>query len=175
MTNRTLTTASATLAMIAMTFAGAANGQHDDQDNVAAQASDAANEISDTAYAIGETATDTAQAGVDAVGDIVEEPYGGAANVSAQLDAVLTNDAVIRSSDGEILGTVYKTDKDGDHVLIDLDGEMEGEDTRAIENAAVRTSSLMVLEEGEVMLDMTSDQFARALRTSPEVQLNSDH
>lgn len=170
MTVRTLATKSAALTLMAMTIAGTAPAQAENEKSVAAQTSEAAGEIADTAYAIGETTTDTAQAGVDALGDVAKKAYGGASNISAQLDAALTGDTVIRSSDGEILGTVYKTDMDGDRVIIDLDGEMEGADTRAIENAAVRASSLSVLEDGEVMLDMTSEQFAQALRTSPEVQ-----
>merc|ERR1711974_547271 len=151
MTKRILT---ATTAAFVLAMAGGASAQSDNEADISAQASDAAGEIADTVYAIGESVTDTAQAGVEAVGDVAEKPYGGAANISAQLDAALTDDAVVRSSDGEILGTVYEFDRDGDRVLIDLDGEMEGADERAIENAAVQLASLSAGENG-VVVDMT--------------------
>ena len=161
----------ATTAAIAMMIAGAVSAQTtEDDDNVAAQAGDVAEEVGETIYAVGETATDTAQAGVDAVGDVAEEPYGGAANISAQLDAAITGDAVVRSSDGEILGTVYRTINDGARVLIDLDGEMEGADERAIENAAVRVSSLSATENG-LVLDMTRAEFSTALQTAQQQSL----
>ncbi|MCE0504431.1 MULTISPECIES: hypothetical protein [unclassified Roseivivax] len=171
MTYRMLTASTAAAAML---LAGAATAQDEDKDNVAAQAGDVAQEIGETFYAIGETATDTAQAGVGAVGELAEEPYGAAANISAQLDAALTADAVVRSSDGEILGTVTRTDLDGDRVMIDLDGEMEGADERALENAAVQVSSLSAAEgEGDLTLDMTRAEFETALRAAPQASLDA--
>ncbi|EPX83860.1 hypothetical protein [Salipiger mucosus] len=169
MTNRFLT-ATAAIAMIA---AGVASAQSDNEASVTAQASNAAGEIADTVYAIGETATDTAQAGVEAVGGAAEGAYAGASNISAQLDAAVTGDAVVHSSDGEVLGTIYETDMDADRVIIDLDGEMEGADERAIENAAVQVSSLDVTEDG-VVLDMSKAEFAAALQTAAEVEMRSD-
>ena len=170
MTKRILT---ATTAAFAIAIAGGASAQSDNEADISAQASDAAGEIADTVYAVGESATDTAQAGVEAVGDVAEEPYGGAANISAQLDAALTDDAVVRSSDGEILGTVYKFDRDADRVLIDLAGEMEGADDRAIENAAVQLASLSAGENG-VVVDMTEAQFSSALQTSTRANVVSE-
>ncbi|EPX75429.1 hypothetical protein [Salipiger mucosus] len=169
MTSRILTTTAA----IAMMAAGAVSAETENEASVTDQASAAAEEIGDTVYAIGETATDTAQAGVEAVGGTAEEAYDGAANISAELDAALTGDAVVRSSDGEVLGTVYETDMDADRVIVDLDGEMEGADDRAIENAAVQVSSLSAGEDG-VVLDMTEEEFAAALQTATRVDMSSD-
>ncbi|ETX29169.1 hypothetical protein [Roseivivax isoporae] len=170
MTKRALTLTSAALALA---LAGSATAQSDEDANIAAQASDAAGEIADTVYAIGETATDTAQAGIGAVGDVAEQPYGGAANISAQLDAALTGDAVVRSTDGEIIGTVSRTDRTDGHVIIDLDGEMEGADDRAIENAAVPIGAFSATETG-LVVNMSADQFATALQSAPERQMGAD-
>ncbi|MGR3823930.1 MAG: hypothetical protein ACU0A5_15285 [Salipiger marinus] len=168
MTKRFLATTTTALTLV---FAGAA-AQADDRASVSEQASEAAGAIADTAYAIGESATDAAQAGVEAVG--ADDAYSAASDVSAQLDAALTNDAVVRSSDGEVIGTVSKRDMTGSRVIIDLDGEMEGADERAIENAAVSVNRLSVNADEELVLNMSEEEFAAALRTATEVRVDDN-
>ncbi|SLN69761.1 hypothetical protein ROJ8625_03637 [Roseivivax jejudonensis] len=156
MMTRILTTTALTLGL-----AGAAAAQtvapSDDADmSVTGQAADAGREI-----------VDTGQAAVGAVGEAAEETYGAASNAAARLDAALTEDAVIRSSDGEIVGTVSRTDMDGDRVLVDLDGEMENQIARdGVETIALQTRSMMV-SDNTLMLDMTRAQLAAAIETGP--------
>ncbi|SEK36160.1 hypothetical protein SAMN05444413_101410 [Roseivivax marinus] len=144
----------------ALVLAGAAGAQTmqtpDDDMTVTGQAADAGQEI-----------VDTGQAAAGAVVEGAEETYGAASNAAAQIDAAVTEDAIVRSSDGEIVGTIYRTDLDGDRVLIDLDGEMENQIARdGVERVAVQVRSLMAGEEG-LMLDMSRDQFAAAIETGP--------
>lgn len=166
MTKRILTTTAA----LTFAIAGAAAAQDGDEStdmSVTNQAVNAGEEVVDTGQAAVDQTVNAAQATANAAGEAAEETYGAASNVSAQLDAALTEDAVVRSSDGEIIGTIYRTDLDGDRVLIDVDGELENTIARdGIENAAVSVSSLMVGNES-LMLDMTAAQFANALETGP--------
>lgn len=168
MTKRFLTTTTAALTMV---IAGAIGAQAENEASVTEQAAQAVDAIGDTAYAIGETATDTAQAGIEAVG--ADEIYSDAADVSAQLDAAITNDAIVRSSDGEIVGTVKKSEMDRGFVVIDLDGEMEGADERAIENASVRASQLSLNADEELVIDMTKAEFAAALNDAVKVRIDA--
>ncbi|ANT62380.1 hypothetical protein AYJ57_18385 [Salipiger sp. CCB-MM3] len=169
MTKRFLTT---TTAAITMVLAGAIGAQANNDASVKEQAAEAVDAIGDTAYAIGETATDTAQAGVEAVG--ADEAYSEASDISAQLDAALTDDAIVRSSDGEIIGTVLKSDTNQGLVVIDLDGEMEGADERPIENAAVRMSRLSANADQDLVLNMSKAEFASALNAATEVNVSTD-
>ena len=109
---------------------------------------------------------------MEAVG--ADDAYSAASDVSAQLDAALTNDAVVRSSDGEVIGTVSKRDMTASRVIIDLDGEMEGADDRAIENAAVSVNRLSVNADEELVLNMSEEEFAAALRTATEVRVDDN-
>ena len=133
--------------------------------SVTEQAGDVAEEVGETVYAIGESTTDAAQAGVDAVGGVAEDAYDAASDVSAELDAALTGDAEVYSSDGELLGTYTGTDSSGNIAIVDLDGEMEGADDSAVERAGVRMKNLMVGEEG-VTVKMTKAEFQTALKTA---------
>ncbi|ETX14021.1 hypothetical protein OCH239_05810 [Roseivivax halodurans JCM 10272] len=166
MTKRILTTTAA----LTFAIAGAAYAQDGDETNdmsVTNQAAQVGEEVVDTGQAAAQQTVDAAQGVANAAGNAAGEAYGAASNVSAQLDAALTEDAVVRSSDGEIIGTIYRTDLDGDRVLIDVDGELENTiDRDGIENAAVSVSSLMVGNES-LMLDMTAAEFATALETGP--------
>lgn len=169
MTKRFLTGTTTALALV---FAGAIGAQAENEASVTEQASQAADAIADTAYAIGESATDAAQAGVEAVG--ADEVYSDASDISAELDAALTNDAVVRTTDGEVVGTVAKSDLKVGRVIIDLDGEMEGVDDRAIENAAVSINRLSANADEELVLNMTKQEFATALQSATKVKVESE-
>ncbi|WP_135504628.1 hypothetical protein [Roseovarius aestuariivivens] len=164
----TFTSAIALAAMLSVPAVGMAASdtktEADAEASVSTQAGDVAEEVGDTVYAIGESTTDAAQAGVDAVGGVAEDAYDAASDISAELDAALTGDAEVYSKDGELLGTYTGTDSSGSLAIIDLDGEMEGADDKAVERAGVRMDNLMVGENG-VTVDMTKAQFANALKT----------
>lgn len=134
--------------------------------SVTEQAGDVAEEVGDTIYAIGESTTDAAQSGVDAVGGVAEDAYDATSDLSAELDAALTGDAEVYTTDGELIGTYNDTDSQGNIAVVDLDGEMEGADSRAVERAGIPMSALMVGEDG-VTVNMTKAEFETALKAQP--------
>jgi len=123
--------------------------------SVTEQAGDVAEEVGDTVYAIGESTTDAAQSGVDAVGGAAEDAYDATSDLSAELDAALTGDAEVYTTDGE--------DSQGNIAVVDLDGEMEGADNRAVERAGIPMNALMVGDDG-VTVNMTKAEFETALK-----------
>jgi hypothetical protein len=131
--------------------------------SVTEQAGDVAEEVGDTVYAIGESATDAAQSGVDAVGGAAEDAYDATSDMSAELDAALTGDAEVYTTDGELIGTYNDTDSQGNIAVVDLDGEMEGADKRAVERAGIPLNALMVGDDG-VTVNMTKAEFETALK-----------
>lgn len=122
-------------------------------------------QVGDTVYAIGESTTDTAQAGVDAVGGVAEDAYDAASDVTAELDAALTGDAKVYTTDGELIGTYNDADSQGNIAVVDLDGEMEGADNRAVERAGIPLNALMVGDDG-VTVNMTKAEFETALKAN---------
>ncbi len=166
-----LTTA---LAFTAMTTAPAwsqVSADAEAEASVSAQTSDVVEEVAETGYAIGETTTDAMQAGIKAIGGIVEDGYGEASNLSAELDAAITNDAEVYTADGELIGTVTRTDASGEYAIVDLDGEMEGADARPIENIAVRLQDMIVGNDG-FMIAMSEAQLKAEINTSARVRLD---
>ena len=122
-------------------------------------------QVGDTVYAIGESTTDTAQAGVDAIGGVAEDAYDAASDVTAELDAALTGDAKVYTTDGELIGTYNDADSQGNIAVVDLDGEMEGADNRAVERAGIPLNALMVGDDG-VTVNMTKAEFETALKAN---------
>ncbi|KRS13156.1 hypothetical protein XM53_08395 [Roseovarius atlanticus] len=122
-------------------------------------------QVGDTVYAIGESTTDTAQAGFDAMGGVAEDAYDAASDVTAELDAALTGDAKVYTTDGELIGTYNDADSQGNIAVVDLDGEMEGADNRAVERAGIPLNALMVGDDG-VTVNMTKAQFETALKAN---------
>ncbi|QFT79611.1 hypothetical protein FIU89_03230 [Roseovarius sp. THAF27] len=165
----TLTSALAIAALVSApvaTFAANDEATNAEADaSVSAQAGDVAQEVGDTIYAIGESTTDTAQAGVDAVGGVAEDAYDAASDISTELDAALTGDAKVYTSDGELVGTYNDADSQGNIAVVDLDGEMEGADDRAIERAGIPLNALMVGDDG-VTVNMTKAEFETALKAN---------
>ncbi|MDD9725743.1 hypothetical protein PVV74_09785 [Roseovarius sp. SK2] len=160
------TTLTSTLTILAlatapvMTFAASDEASKVETENEASVTEQAG----DTVYAIGESATDTAQAGVDAVGGVAEDAYDAASDVSAELDAALTGDAKVYTTDGELIGTYNDADSQGNIAVVDLDGEMEGADDRAVERAGIPLNALMVGNDGGVTVNMTKAEFETALK-----------
>ena len=153
------------LAIAALASAPVVSFAANDEANVSKQAGDVAQEVGDTVYAIGESTTDTAQAGVDAVGGVAEDAYDAASDVSAELDAALTGDTKVYTSDGELIGTYNDADSQGNIAVVDLDGEMEGADDSAVERAGIPLNALMVGDDG-VTVNMTKAEFETALKAS---------
>ncbi|MFN3209524.1 MAG: hypothetical protein ACE369_11095 [Roseovarius sp.] len=170
---QTVTSALAIAALVSAPVAGfAANDDTANVDaeadaSVSAQTGDVAEEVGDTVYAIGESATDTAQAGVDATGGVVEDGYDAASDISTELDAALTGDARVYTSDGELIGTYTGTDSTGNLAIVDLDGEMEGASDAALERAGLPLTSLTAGDEG-VVVAMTKAEFETALKASAD-------
>ena len=105
-------------------------------------------ELEQTAKEAGDFMKNTVELGVDAASATAEAGYDAASDAGAQLDAALTQDAKVRTSDGELVGTVHKADLADDMVLVDLDTQMETSIEGSTENVAMSKSSLSVADDG---------------------------
>ncbi|SFE46743.1 hypothetical protein [Roseivivax sediminis] len=171
MTKRILATTTA----IALGLSGMAAAQSTapTDESLGTEAAQAGDAIVDTGEAAVEGTANAVESGVDATGDAAASAYGAASDTAAQLEGALTDDAVVMSSDGNVVGTIYRTDLDSGRVYIDIDTAMETSLERpGVENAAVRVSSLSLGQQG-LMLDMTTQQFAAALETGPIETVNN--
>ena len=93
----------------------------------------------------------TLKLGVDAASATAEAGYDAASDAGAQLDAALTQDAKVRTSDGELVGTVNKADLADDMVLVDLDTQMETSVDGSTEHVAVSKNNMSVGNDGLVV------------------------
>ncbi|MEQ8897716.1 MAG: hypothetical protein RID23_11530 [Roseovarius sp.] len=105
-------------------------------------------ELGQTAQEAGDFMKDTVKLGVDAATGAAEAGYDAASDAGAQLDAALTQDAVVRTSDGELVGTVNKADLADNMVLVDLDTQMETSVDGSTEQVAVSKNALSVDNDG---------------------------
>lgn len=160
------------LAVAALSAGPMAALASDDANTAQDQPETVAEAVGNTVYAIGESTTDAAQAGIDAVGGVVDDAYAAASNVSAEMDAALTGDARIHSRDGELLGTYMRRNDAGNLAVIDLDAEMEGADERPIEMAGIPVQHLMMGPKG-VTVEMTKAEFEAALRNNSRMNAES--
>ncbi|MGR3315324.1 hypothetical protein [Roseovarius indicus] len=120
-------------------------------------------ELEQTAKEAGDFMKNTVELGVDAASATAEAGYDAASDAGAQLDAALTQDAKVRTSDGELVGTVHKADLADDMVLVDLDTQMETSIEGSTENVAVSKSSLSVADDG-VRVNMTEQALIEAIK-----------
>ncbi|MEQ9239489.1 hypothetical protein [Roseovarius indicus] len=119
-------------------------------------------ELEQTAKEAGDFMKNTVELGVDAASATAEAGYDAASDAGAQLDAALTQDAKVRTSDGELVGTVHKADLADDMVLVDLDTQMETSIEGSTENVAVSKSSLSVADDG-LRVNMTEQALIEAI------------
>ncbi|MEQ8292461.1 MAG: hypothetical protein RIA08_09660 [Roseovarius sp.] len=108
-------------------------------------------ELGQTAQEAGEFMENTVKLGVNAAAATAEAGYDAASDAGAQLDAALTQDAKIRTSDGELVGTVHKADLADDMVLVDLDTQMETSIEGETEHVAVSKNNMSVGDDGLVV------------------------
>ena len=108
-------------------------------------------ELGQTAEEAGDFMKNTVKLGVDAASATAEAGYDAASDAGAQLDAALTQDAKVRTSDGELVGTVHKADLADDMVLVDLDTQMETSVDGSTEHVAVSKNSMSVADDGLVV------------------------
>ena len=69
----------------------------------------------------------------------------------------------MRTSDGELVGTVHKADLADDMVLVDLDTQMETSIEGSTENVAMSKSSLSVADDG-LRVNMTEQALIEAIK-----------
>lgn len=119
-------------------------------------------ELEQTAKEAGDFMKNTVKLGVDAAAATAEAGYDAASDAGAQLDAAITQDAKVRTSDGELVGTVHKADMADDMVLVDLDTQMETSIEGSTENVAVSKNSLMVGDDG-LQVNMTEQALIEAI------------
>lgn len=119
-------------------------------------------ELEQTAKEAGDFMKNTVELGVDAASATAEAGYDAASDAGAQLDAALTQDAKVRTSDGELVGTVHKADLADDMVLVDLDTQMETSIEGSTENVAMSKSSLSVADDG-LRVNMTEQALIEAI------------
>ncbi|MDM8167192.1 hypothetical protein [Roseovarius sp.] len=108
-------------------------------------------ELGQTAKEAGDFMKNTVKLGVDAASATAEAGYDAASDAGAQLDAALTQDAKVRTSDGELVGTVNKADLADDMVLVDLDTQMETSVDGSTEHVAVSKNNMSVGNDGLVV------------------------
>ncbi|MHA6346988.1 hypothetical protein [Roseivivax sp. CAU 1761] len=178
MTKRNLTTTTAAFAVLLAGAAGAQSlgAEADANARVNAEAPSVSQSLENTAEGVtaaGERALDGVAAGVEstaeAAGTAATGAYEAGSDLAARLDAALTQDAVVIAADGGTVGTIERSDMDGDRVLIDLDSAMETEFATPVEKVVVSKQSLGVGAEG-VTLDMDRAQFAARIAASAEAQ-----
>jgi len=121
-------------------------------------------ELGQTAQEAGDFMANTVKLGVDAATATAEAGYDAASDAGAQLDAALTQDAEVRTSDGELVGTVHKADLADDMVMVDLDTQMETSIEGATENVVISKSALSVDDDG-LRVNMSEQAMIDAIKT----------
>lgn len=126
-------------------------------------------ELGQTAKEAGDFVEDTVELGVDAAAATAEAGYDAASDAGARLDAALTQDAEVRTSDGELVGTVHKADLADNMVLIDLDTQMETSVEGSTERVAVSKDALLV-EDDDVRVNMDQQAMIAAINAQAASQ-----
>lgn len=114
------------------------------------RAGEAAGEVIDKA---GDVAKDLAEAGASTLSD-----------TGARAKAALTTDALVTSSEGEVVGTVSGIDTAAGAVMLDLDAEMEG-DLDAPVDLVVVSDDIFIPVEDWLQITLTSAELAAAVNT----------
>ncbi|WP_422028857.1 hypothetical protein [Roseovarius sp.] len=120
-------------------------------------------ELGQTAQEAGEFMENTVKLGVDAAAATAEAGYDAASDAGAQLDAALTQDAKVRTSDGELVGTVHKADLADDMVMVDLDTQMETSIDGSTEHVVISKNALAVDGDG-LRVNMTEQAMIDAIK-----------
>lgn len=156
----------ATTAALAIAAAAPLSAEEQDveMEAQAQGAADVGEELQQTAEEAGDFMENTVELGVDATAAAAEAGYDAASDAGAQLDAALTQDAKVRTSDGELVGTIHKADMADDMVLIDLDTQMETSVEGSTEHVAVSKNALSVADDG-VRVNMSEQAMIDAINT----------